>query len=108
MLRFRPLVAADQDRLWHWLQVALWDPPPALRPVEILQSPAVRIYVEDWGRETDCGVVAVVDGVDAGACWMRVLPHGTGLASVDAVAPQLGMALEPDYQHKGLVRCTVS
>ena len=37
--RFRPLVAADQDRLWHWLHVALWDPPPApLRPVEILQS----------------------------------------------------------------------
>ncbi|MFN5496699.1 MAG: hypothetical protein ACK5C3_09010 [bacterium] len=60
---------------------------------------AVRIYVERWDRETDCGVVAVVDGVDAGACWMRVLPHGTGLASVDAVTPQLGIALEPDYQH---------
>ncbi len=102
LLRFRPLVAADQDRLWHWLHVALWDPPPApLRPVEALQSPAVRIYVEGWGRETDCGVVAVVDGVDAGACWMRVLPHGTGLASVDAVTPQMGIALEPDYQHKG-------
>jgi hypothetical protein len=43
---------------------------------------AVRIYVEDWGHETDCGVVAVVDGVDAGACWMRVLAHGTGLGSV--------------------------
>jgi hypothetical protein len=80
--------------------VALWDPPPApLRPVEILQSPAVRIHVEGWGRETDCGVVAVVDGVDAGACWMRVLPAGTGLASVDAVTPQLGMALEPAFQH---------
>jgi hypothetical protein len=38
----------------------------------------VRIYVERLGRETDCGVVAVVDGVDAGACWMRALPHGTG------------------------------
>lgn len=102
LLRFRPLVAADQDRLWHWLHVALWDPPPApLRPVGVLQSPAVRIHVEDWGRETDCGIVAVVDGVDAGACWMRVLPHGTGLASVDAVTPQLGIALEPEFQHKG-------
>ena len=102
LLRFRPLVAADQDRLWHWLHVALWDPPPApLRPVEILQSPAVRIYVEGWGRETDCGVVAVVDGVDAGACWMRVLPAGTGLGSVDAVTPQMGIALEPEFQQKG-------
>jgi hypothetical protein len=28
-LHFRPLVPTDQDRLWHWLHVALWDPPPA-------------------------------------------------------------------------------
>ena len=60
---------------------------------------AVRIYVEGRGRETDCGVVAVVDGVDAGACWMRALPPGTELASVDAVTPQLGIALEPEFQH---------
>ena len=39
---------------------------------------AVRIYVERWDRETDCGVVAVVDGVDAGACWMRVVPLARG------------------------------
>jgi hypothetical protein len=60
---------------------------------------AVRIYVEDWCRKTDCGVVAAVDGVDAGACWMRALPPDTGPASVDAVTPQLGMALEPEFQH---------
>ena len=85
LLRFRPLVAVDQDRLWHWRRVALWDPQPApLRPVELLQSPSVRIYVEGWGRETDCGNVAVVDGADASACWIRVLPAGTGLGSVDA------------------------
>lgn len=102
MLSFRPLTAADQDRLWHWLHIALWDPPPAgLRPVEVLQSPAVRIYAEDWGRPTDVGVVAQVDGADAGACWMRLLPPGVGLASVDAHTPQLGIALEPAFQHRG-------
>jgi len=99
LLRFRPLVAADQDRLWHGLHVVLWDPPPApLRPVEILQPLTVRIPVEGWSHETDCGVVAVVDGVDAGACWMRELPPDEGPASVDAVTPQLGMALEPEFQ----------
>jgi GNAT superfamily N-acetyltransferase len=100
---FRPLVPADQPRLWHWLHVALWDPPPAgLRPLEVLQHPGVRIYAEDWGRAGDVGVVAVVDGVDAGACWMRLLPAGVGLASVDAVTPQLGIALEPPFQHRGI------
>lgn len=101
-LTFRPLVAADQSRLWHWLHVALWDPPPAgLRPIEVLQSPHVRIYAEAWGRAGDVGVVAQVDRVDAGACWMRVLPQGVGLASIDEGTPQLGIALEPAFQHRG-------
>ena len=102
MLLLRPLDHHDQDRLWHWLHIALWDPPPAgLRPPAVLQSPGVRIYAEDWGRATDVGVVATVDGRDAGACWMRLLPEGVGLAYVDAHTPQLGIALEPDFQRKG-------
>ena len=64
----------------------------------------MRIYAEDWGRSTDVGVVAQVDAVDAGACWMRLLPIGIGLASIDAATPQLGIALLPQYQHKGYGR----
>jgi ribosomal protein S18 acetylase RimI-like enzyme len=102
VLRFRRLLADDQDKLWHWLHVALWDPPPAgLRPIEVLQLPGVRIYAEDWGRPADVGVVAQVDGVDAGACWVRLLPLGVGLASIDDETPQLGVALEPEFQHRG-------
>ena len=105
MLRFRPLTVSDQDKLWHWLHVALWDPPPAgLRPVEVVQSPGVRIYAENWGLASDVGVVAQVGGADAGACWMRLLPAGVGLASVDAATPQLGIALEPEFQRKGYGR----
>ena len=105
MLVFRPLVPADQAVLWHWLHVALWDPPPAgPRPIEVLQLPPVRIYAEEWGRASDVGVVAQVDGVDAGACWMRLLPEGVGLAYVDERTPQLGIALEPEFQHKGYGR----
>ncbi len=101
-LGFRPLTAADQDRLWHWLHVALWDPPPAgLRPIEVLQLPGVRVYAEHWGQPGDVGVVAQVDGMDVGACWLRQLPEGVGLAWVDAQTPQLGIALEPAFQHLG-------
>jgi RimJ/RimL family protein N-acetyltransferase len=101
-LAFRPLVPADQPRLWHWLHVALWDPPPAgPRPVEVLQNPNVRIYVEDWGKPSDVGVVAQVDGVDAGACWMRLLPENVGLGYVDLETPQLGIALDAPFQHRG-------
>jgi len=105
LLRFRALTAEDQDKLWHWLHVALWDPPPAqLRPVEVLQAEGVRIYAEHWGRPSDVGVVAQVDGVDAGACWLRLLPQGVGLASIDEGTPQLGIALDSAFQHQGLGR----
>ena len=105
MLGFRPLVPTDQPALWNWLHVALWDPPPAgLRPRAVLGHPAVRIYAEDWGRSGDIGVVAVVDGADAGACWMRLLPDRAGLAFVDEATPQLGIALDPPYQHRGFGR----
>ena len=105
LLQFRPLGIGDQDKLWRWLHVALWDPPPAgLRPIEVLQAPGVRIYAEDWGRPSDIGVVAQVNGTDAGACWLRLLPAGVGLGSVDAETPQLGIALEPEFQHKGYGR----
>lgn len=105
MLGFRPLAADDQDKLWHWLHIALWDPPPApMRPVEVLQSPGVRIYAEAWGRPSDVGVVAQVAGIDAGACWVRLLPRGVGLASIDEATPQLGIALEAAHQRKGYGR----
>lgn len=102
MFTTRPLISSDQNALWHWLHIALWDPPPAgLREPAVLQHPAVRVYAEDWGREGDVGVVAVVDGEDAGACWMRRLPAGVGMAYVDEATPQLGIALLPPFQHKG-------
>lgn len=104
-LTFRHLHASDQESLWYWLHIALWDPPPApLRPRETLESPGVRIYAENWGLASDVGAVALVDGRAAGACWMRLIKDGVGLAYVDDETPQLGIALEPEFQHRGYGR----
>ena len=98
----RPLDAGDQEVLWDLLHVALWDPPPAgLRPREILQHPGVRIYAEDWGRPGDVGVIGLIGGTIAGACWMRLVKGGQGLGYVDDETPQLGIALFPEFQHRG-------
>jgi ribosomal protein S18 acetylase RimI-like enzyme len=105
LLQLRPLAREDQARLWHWLHIALWDPPPApLRPLEVLQQPGVRIYAEHWGRAGDIGVVGEWPGEaePVGACWMRRVPDGQGLAWVDEHTPQLGIALEPAFQRRGL------
>jgi ribosomal protein S18 acetylase RimI-like enzyme len=98
----RPMVPADQDVLWDLLHVALWDPPPAgLRPRAILESAGVQIYAQEWGRPTDVGVIGTIDGEVAGACWMRLVPGGAGLAHVDDATPQLGIALFAQFQHQG-------
>jgi len=99
----RPLVASDQRLLWDLLHVALWDPPPApLRPREILDNPQVSIYAADWGRAGDVGVLGeTADGRPMGACWMRLIRHGVGLAYVDDQTPQLGIALFSEFQRRG-------
>lgn len=100
----RRLVAEDQALIWEALHVALWDPPPAgLRPREILDHPGVRIYAEHWGRPGDVGVAGLLDGLaePIGACWMRLTEDGQGLAYIDEVTPQLGIALFEQFQHKG-------
>jgi ribosomal protein S18 acetylase RimI-like enzyme len=102
-ITIRPLAPRDQGLLWDLLHIALWDPPPApLRPRELLQHPDVRIYAESWGGKDDVGVVAEVDGKPAGAAWMRVIPDGLGMAHVDDDTPQLGIALLPEFQRRGI------
>jgi GrpB-like predicted nucleotidyltransferase (UPF0157 family)/GNAT superfamily N-acetyltransferase len=103
-LSVRALRPDDQERLWRWLHVALWDPPPAPpRPKEVLDAPHVRIYAQDWGQPGDVGVVGEigVDQVPIGACWMRLVPGGAGLAYIDERTPQLGIAIEPAHQRNG-------
>ncbi len=105
VLRIRPLRAEDQRRLWHWLHVSLWDPPPApMRPKQILDAPHVRVYAQDWGRRSgDVGVTGEIDqaAFPIGACWMRLITGGAGLAYIDDETPQLGIAIEPSYQRMG-------
>jgi GNAT superfamily N-acetyltransferase len=86
---FRPLTAADQTMLWRWVHLAQWGPPQSPTPAE------------DWSRPTDIGIVAVVDGKDVGACWLRLLPEDVGLAFVDALTPQLLIALDPEFRRQG-------
>src|SRR6266850_1797675 len=78
--------------------------PAPLRPRRVLDAPQVRIYADDWGQPGDVGVVGELEGRAIGACWLRLLPPGIGLASVDGHTPQLGIAILPEFQGKGFGR----
>jgi GNAT superfamily N-acetyltransferase len=108
-VNLRPLAATDEPFLREMLREAdRWSLPlDAPRPplAEVLADPHVRIYVEDWGRPGDDGVVAEVEGIPAGACWLRLFDdgaHGWGFVSPDV--PEISLAVAPQWRRRGIGR----
>lgn len=101
----RPLTAADQPFLWEMLYQSLYVPAGS-QPFEreILQHPEVAKYVQDWGREHDCGFVAE-DGLGrgVGAAWMRLFSGKVkGYGYVDERTPEFAIAVLPEYRGRGI------
>jgi len=100
----RSLKKEDEPFWWEMLYQAIYLPkghaPP---PREILHQPELAWYVEGWGRDSDCGFLASVDGQEVGAIWLRLAhdeSHGYGFVADEI--PELSMALLPDYRGKGI------
>ena len=81
----RPIAEADLGFLWDMLYEAATATPGIryLPRSEALALPVVFRHLAGWGRAGDGGVVAVVDGVRAGAAWYRVFaPRDRGAGVV--------------------------
>ncbi|MDF1811512.1 MAG: GNAT family N-acetyltransferase [Verrucomicrobiales bacterium] len=99
----RECTSNDQDFLWEMLYEALWDAPnERRRPRSVLQEPAIRRFVEYWGRPEDYGLIAYKeDGTEVGAIWTRL----DGYDRSDGFGcgyPCIGIAVVDSYQGKGL------
>ena len=103
---FVPCNSGDQDFLWDILYEALWDPPSVpRRPRSVLEKPVIAEYVRDWGHGAhDSGFVATTgSGERVGAVWSRLLlPPLSGGAFFDDQTPQLGIAVFPPWQGRGI------
>lgn len=108
-MRLRALLPSDQDTLQVFLWEALWDPPGQPRRARaVLQNPLVRAYIENWGSKADdYGFVAVDENEEAiGVVWSRLLlPPLQGGAFFDERTPQLGIAVLPGHQGRGIGTC---
>lgn len=74
-----------------------------------LSQPGLAVYVEDWGRPGDAGLIARVRGARAGAVWVRRFRddhHGYGY--IDERTPELSIAVATDHRGRGIGRCLVT
>ncbi|PZV17603.1 MAG: GNAT family N-acetyltransferase [Leptolyngbya sp.] len=74
-------------------------------PREVIHLPELAHYVQGWGREGDCGFLAIdaVIGQPLGAVWVRLLVgENKGYGYVDNRTPELGIAVFPGYCGQGI------
>ncbi|HEY9075523.1 MAG TPA: GNAT family N-acetyltransferase [Anaerolineaceae bacterium] len=101
---FRPLLPSDEPFLWEMLYHALYVPPgQPPYPIEILQKPEIRRYVEGWGRDGDSGYLALVAAQPVGACWLRLFSQSApGYGFINEETPELSIALLPNFRGQGI------
>ncbi|OWA33450.1 histone acetyltransferase [Saccharibacillus sp. O16] len=101
----RPVEPRDLPFLWEMLYESMYVA-EGEAPFErtLLEEPAVRKYLEDWGRSGDVGLVAEKqDGTLLGSITARYFTADSpGYGFVSSDVPELGMALTADSRGKGI------
>jgi GNAT superfamily N-acetyltransferase len=102
----RPIAEADLGFLWDMLYEAAAATPGIryLPRSEALGLPVVFRHLAGWGRAGDGGVVALVDGVRAGAAWYRVFAprdRGAGIVAWPGLL-EATVAVDPRLRRRGL------
>jgi GNAT superfamily N-acetyltransferase len=103
---YRPAGPDDVDFLWEMLYHASYAADDGMPDAGALHEHAVLArYVEGWGRPSDLGVVAVVDGTGdrIGAAWLRLFRGDKkGFGYVDDDTPELAIAVVPAHRGRGI------
>jgi len=91
----------DEPFLWEMLYYAAHMAEDGeVSPQAAKKDPDLLKYVQDWGRETDIGCIALEpeSHQPIGAAWIRLLIADQKTTSyVDDVTPELAIAVLPEY-----------
>lgn len=66
---------------------------------EILKLPELKMYIEDFGKEGDVCLLAIVEGRAAGAVWTRFIKD---YGYIDDSIPSLAISLYKEYRGMGI------
>lgn len=97
----RTLYPSEYSLLEEFLYQAIFVPkgqqPP---PRSVLQSPALRVYVDGFGQSPhDRAFAAAAEGRVAGAVWVRIMDD---YGHVDSETPSFALSLLPEFRGQGL------
>jgi ribosomal protein S18 acetylase RimI-like enzyme len=105
-VRYRPAVADDLPFPAKMLgEAAVWRPEkPTPTGDEVMADPRYAMYLSDWPRPGDFGLIAE-QGEAVGAAWYRVFTdanHGHGFVGEDV--PELAIAVVASRRQEGIGR----
>lgn len=71
---------------------------------ELLNSPSIKKYYEEWGRKGDTALIAIDENNQAvGAVWYRLFDESNkGYGYVDNRTPELGIAVTKEARGLGI------
>ena len=61
----------------------------------------MSVYIENFGKAHDYGVLAEVSGQAVGAAWTRIIP---AYGHIDEETPELAISVLPAYRNRGIGR----
>src|SRR5262245_45361938 len=104
MIEFRSLKSDDEAILWEFLYHAIYTPAGALPvPRTIIHEWPIRLYIEDWGKPNDRGVIAFDGSMAIGAAWIRLFSaENCGFGYINEQTPELSMAVLPERRGEGI------
>jgi len=90
-IKIREIKETDYPILEKFLHNAIYMPPgEEFPPFEIIFDPEIYIYIKDFGKKDDCGVVAEVNDKVVGIAWTRIIP---AYGNIDENTPELAISV---------------
>ena len=102
--QIRPIKSGENALLSDFLYEAIFQRDGDKRiPKSILKQAEMKVYIEDFGKEDDCCLVAVVNDKPIGAVWTRILCGKVkGFGNIDGKTPEFAISLYKEYRGKGI------
>ncbi len=99
MISIRAFQPDDEKHLPRFLALAAHEDDTQI----VLANPDLARYIEDFGRDGDCAIVAHSDEKIVGVAWARLWTSGNcGFGWIDEATPEMAIAVEADFRGQGI------